>query len=66
MDVQNENSNLLYKFYNAPFCCTRFLEHDEPNEKCYKQTSVTNSMVKTTNKMFFLQTSVKYDIILQD
>jgi hypothetical protein len=30
------NSNLLYEFYKTRFCRTRFLEHEERSEECYK------------------------------
>jgi hypothetical protein len=31
-----KNSNLLYQFYKTPFCRTRFLEHEERSDECYK------------------------------
>jgi hypothetical protein len=39
-------SNLLYEFYKTPFCRTRFLEHEERSDECYKQTSATKWLIK--------------------
>jgi hypothetical protein len=40
------NSNLLYEFHKTPFCRTRFLEHEERSDECYKQTSAKKGLVK--------------------
>jgi hypothetical protein len=39
-----KNSNLLYEFYKTPFCCMRFLEHEERYKanKCDKMTYKTS------------------------
>jgi hypothetical protein len=36
----------IYEFYKTPFCRTRFLEHEERSDECYKQTSATKWLIK--------------------
>jgi hypothetical protein len=48
-----DNSNLLYEFYKAPFCGTRFLEHEERSEECYKVNKCDKIAYKTSVIQYF-------------
>jgi hypothetical protein len=39
-------SNESNKFYKTPFCCTRFLEHDERSEECCKANKCEKWLIK--------------------
>jgi hypothetical protein len=47
------NSNLLYEFYKTPFCRTRFLEHEERNDECYKANKCDKMAYKTSIIQYF-------------
>jgi hypothetical protein len=46
-------SNLLYEFYKTPFCGTRFLDHEERCEECYKANKCDKIAYKTNVIQFF-------------
>jgi hypothetical protein len=42
-------------FYKTPFCCTRFLEHEERSDECYKANKCDKMAYKTSIiQLFFL------------
>jgi hypothetical protein len=43
----SQYSNLLYEFYKTPFCRTRFLEHEERSDECYKENKCDKMAYKT-------------------
>jgi hypothetical protein len=47
------NSNLLYEFYKTPFCRTRFLEHEERSDECYKSNKCDKMAFKTSIIQYF-------------
>jgi hypothetical protein len=46
-------SNLLYEFYKTPFCRTRFLEHEERSDECYKANKCDKMDYKTSIIQYF-------------
>jgi hypothetical protein len=48
---RTKNSYLLYE-YKTPFCRTRFLEHEERSDQCYKQTSATKWLINVVFNSF--------------
>jgi hypothetical protein len=48
LEKEVENSNLLYEFYKTPFCRTRFLEHEERSDECYKENKCDKMAYKTS------------------
>jgi hypothetical protein len=42
-----------HEFYKAPFCCTRFLEHDEHSEECYKANKFDKIAYETSVIQYF-------------
>jgi hypothetical protein len=42
-----------YYYYKTPFCCTRFLEHDERSEECYKVSKCDKMAYKTSMIQYF-------------
>jgi hypothetical protein len=51
--VLTDNSNLLYEFYKTPFCRTRFLEHEERSDECYKANKCDKMAYKTSIIQYF-------------
>jgi hypothetical protein len=47
------NSYLLYEFYKTPFCRTRFLEHEERGDECYKANKCDKMVYKTSIIQYF-------------
>jgi hypothetical protein len=45
--------NLLYEFYKTPFCRTRFLEHEERSDECYKANKCDKMAYKTSIIQYF-------------
>jgi hypothetical protein len=47
------NSYLLYEFCKTPFCRTRFLEHEERSDECYKAKKYDKMAYKTSIIQYF-------------
>jgi hypothetical protein len=56
----SNNSYLLYEFYKAPFCRTRFLEHEECSDECYKANKCDKIAYKTSIIQFFSILPLKF------
>jgi hypothetical protein len=46
-------SYLVYEFYKTPFCSTRFLEHEERSDECYKANKCNKMAYKTSIIQYF-------------
>jgi hypothetical protein len=44
---------LLYAFYKTPFFRTRFLEHEERSDECYKANKCDKMVYKTSIIQYF-------------
>jgi hypothetical protein len=51
--LKDKNSYLLYEFYKTLFCRTRFLEHEELSDKCYKENKCDKIAYKTSIIQYF-------------
>jgi hypothetical protein len=53
LEKRTRNSYLLYEFYKTLFCRTRFLEHEERSDECYKANKCDKMTYKTSIIQYF-------------